>query len=64
MLKEKLDDLSRQSICENLNISRATLNNWEKYKTENIFKYLKLCKMLNINPFDELDKYERLQELT
>lgn len=62
MLKNKLDELSRQSICEQLEISRPTLNNWEKYKTHNVFKYIELCKILHINPFDELEKYKEVQK--
>lgn len=62
MLKEKLDDYSRQKICEKLDISRSTLNNWEKYQTENIFKYLILCEMLNIDPFKELENYRKFKE--
>lgn len=62
MLKEKLDDYSRQKICDKLDISRATLNNWEKYQTENIFKYLMLCEMLNIDPFKELENYRKCKK--
>lgn len=62
MLRDKINNYSRTKICEQLNISRSTLNNWEKYETENIFKYLTLCEMLEINPFEELKNYREVQE--
>lgn len=62
MLKDKIDDYSRTTICEKLNISRSTLNNWEKYQTDNIFKYLTLCEMLNIDPFEELENYRKYKQ--
>lgn len=62
MLKDKINDYNKKSICEKLKISRSTLNNWEKYKTDNIFKYLTLCEMLEINPLEELEKYRELQQ--
>lgn len=62
MLKDRLDDYSRQSICEKLQISRGTLNNWEKYQTTNVFKYLMLCELLEIDPFQELANYRNLSK--
>lgn len=62
MLSEKLNEYTRNQICERLEITRKTLNNWENYKTHNIFKYLELCEFLQINPFDELENFRRMSK--
>lgn len=60
MIKEKLDQVQRKNITDTLDISPKTLYNWENNKhIEMIMKYIELCKLLKICPYDMLEIYKQ-----
>lgn len=63
MIKEKISSMVKKNICQQIDISPKTLYNWENdINIESIMRYIKLLKLLEIDPFEKLAEYEKRLE--
>lgn len=63
MIKEKISSMVKKNICQQIDISPKTLYNWENdIHIESIMRYIKLLKLLEIDPFEKLAEYEKRLE--